>query len=89
MNTVTTWNTYFRYITVNKKLIAVLIMCVVIFAIEVRIFFAVLFFSKYSTANVNESSANVAFFITIASRVANYRRELGSYIFTGYINKLI
>nr|XP_020645372.1 cystic fibrosis transmembrane conductance regulator [Pogona vitticeps] len=35
MNTVTTWNTYFRYITINKKLIAVLIMCVVIFTIEV------------------------------------------------------
>ncbi|XP_063165578.1 cystic fibrosis transmembrane conductance regulator [Candoia aspera] len=35
LNTVTTWNTYFRYITVHKKLIVVLIMCVVIFLIEV------------------------------------------------------
>ncbi|KAM6436506.1 cystic fibrosis transmembrane conductance regulator isoform 1-T1 [Liasis olivaceus] len=35
MNTVTTWNTYFRYITIHKKMIVVLIMCVVIFLIEV------------------------------------------------------
>ncbi|KAF7246495.1 Cystic fibrosis transmembrane conductance regulator [Varanus komodoensis] len=35
MNTVTTWNTYFRYITIHKNLIVVLIMCVAIFSIEV------------------------------------------------------
>ncbi|XP_048356586.1 cystic fibrosis transmembrane conductance regulator [Sphaerodactylus townsendi] len=35
MSTVTTWNTYFRYVTVHKKLIFVLIMCVLIFLVEV------------------------------------------------------
>ncbi|XP_077194544.1 cystic fibrosis transmembrane conductance regulator [Paroedura picta] len=35
MTTVTTWNTYFRYVSVHKKLIFVLIMCVVIFVVEV------------------------------------------------------
>ncbi|NWI17763.1 CFTR regulator, partial [Crypturellus soui] len=36
MGTVTTWNTYFRYITIHKNLIFVLILCVAIFLIEVR-----------------------------------------------------
>ncbi|XP_062990124.1 cystic fibrosis transmembrane conductance regulator [Elgaria multicarinata webbii] len=35
MNAVTTWNTYFRYITIHKKLIVILFMCVAIFSIEV------------------------------------------------------
>ncbi|NXA41752.1 CFTR regulator, partial [Eudromia elegans] len=36
MGTVTTWNTYFRYITIHKNLIFVLILCLAIFLIEVR-----------------------------------------------------
>uniref|UniRef100_A0A669PHA7 Cystic fibrosis transmembrane conductance regulator n=1 Tax=Phasianus colchicus TaxID=9054 RepID=A0A669PHA7_PHACC len=36
MGTVTTWNTYFRYITIHKSLIFVLILCVTIFLLEVR-----------------------------------------------------
>ena len=36
--TVTTWNTYLRYVTVHKSLIFVLIWCLVVFLAEVRIF---------------------------------------------------
>uniref|UniRef100_A0A8C3K1Z4 Cystic fibrosis transmembrane conductance regulator n=1 Tax=Calidris pygmaea TaxID=425635 RepID=A0A8C3K1Z4_9CHAR len=36
MGTVTTWNTYFRYVTIHKTLIFVLIFCVTVFLIEVR-----------------------------------------------------
>ncbi|NXW48076.1 CFTR regulator, partial [Nyctiprogne leucopyga] len=36
MGTVTTWNTYFRYVTIHKNLIFVLILCVTVFLIEVR-----------------------------------------------------
>lgn len=36
MGTVTTWNTYFRYVTIHKNLIFVLIFCVTIFLLEVR-----------------------------------------------------
>uniref|UniRef100_A0A8C4YQH2 Cystic fibrosis transmembrane conductance regulator n=1 Tax=Gopherus evgoodei TaxID=1825980 RepID=A0A8C4YQH2_9SAUR len=35
MNAVTTWNTYYRYITTHKSLTFVLILCVIIFLIEV------------------------------------------------------
>uniref|UniRef100_A0A8C5RTK5 Cystic fibrosis transmembrane conductance regulator n=1 Tax=Laticauda laticaudata TaxID=8630 RepID=A0A8C5RTK5_LATLA len=37
MNAVTSWNTYFRYITIHKKMIFVLFICFIIFLIEVRI----------------------------------------------------
>ncbi|KAK1197855.1 CFTR regulator, partial [Pygoscelis papua] len=36
MGTVTTWNTYFRYVTIHKSLIFVLILCVTVFLVEVR-----------------------------------------------------
>uniref|UniRef100_A0A8C3QBJ1 Cystic fibrosis transmembrane conductance regulator n=1 Tax=Geospiza parvula TaxID=87175 RepID=A0A8C3QBJ1_GEOPR len=36
MGTVTTWNTYFRYVTIHKNLIFVLILCVTVFLVEVR-----------------------------------------------------
>lgn len=36
MGTVTTWNTYFRYVTIHRNLIFVLILCVTVFLIEVR-----------------------------------------------------
>lgn len=36
MGTVTTWNTYFRYVTIHKNLIFVLILCVAVFLVEVR-----------------------------------------------------
>lgn len=36
MGTVTTWNTYFRYITTHKSFVFVLILCVAIFLLEVR-----------------------------------------------------
>lgn len=42
MGTVTTWNTYFRYITTHKSLVFVLILCVAIFVLEVRKFPAVI-----------------------------------------------
>uniref|UniRef100_A0A670YSF0 Cystic fibrosis transmembrane conductance regulator n=1 Tax=Pseudonaja textilis TaxID=8673 RepID=A0A670YSF0_PSETE len=35
MNAVTSWNTYFRYITIHKKMIFVLFVCFIIFLIEV------------------------------------------------------
>ncbi|KAK9399564.1 cystic fibrosis transmembrane conductance regulator [Crotalus adamanteus] len=35
MNAVTSWNTYFRYITIHKKMIVVLFICFIIFLIEV------------------------------------------------------
>lgn len=38
INGITTWNTYFRYITIHKNLIFVLVLCAVIFLAEVRIF---------------------------------------------------
>ncbi|NXW99236.1 CFTR regulator, partial [Larus smithsonianus] len=36
MGTVTTWNTYFRYVTIHKSLVFVLIFCVTVFLLEVR-----------------------------------------------------
>ncbi|XP_016052415.1 PREDICTED: cystic fibrosis transmembrane conductance regulator [Miniopterus natalensis] len=39
---VTTWNTYLRYVTVHKNLIFVLIWCLVIFLAEVAVFLVVL-----------------------------------------------
>lgn len=36
IGTVTTWNTYFRYVTIHKNLIFVLILCVIVFLVEVR-----------------------------------------------------
>ncbi|NXU47731.1 CFTR regulator, partial [Turnix velox] len=36
MGTVTTWNTYFRYISIHRNLIFVLIFCVTVFLLEVR-----------------------------------------------------
>ncbi|KAJ6654096.1 hypothetical protein lerEdw1_007460 [Lerista edwardsae] len=56
MTAVTTWNTYFRYISVHKKLIFVLIMCVAIFLIEVG---ASLFGLIYIQKNVSSSSPNI------------------------------
>lgn len=38
MGTVTTWNTYFRYVTIHRNLIFVLILCLIVFLVEVRKF---------------------------------------------------
>ncbi|XP_060100829.1 cystic fibrosis transmembrane conductance regulator [Heteronotia binoei] len=58
MTTVTTWNTYFRYVTVHKKLIFVLIMCVVIFVVEVVASLVGLWFISHtvvpSTTNISQ-----------------------------------
>uniref|UniRef100_A0A674IR63 Cystic fibrosis transmembrane conductance regulator n=1 Tax=Terrapene triunguis TaxID=2587831 RepID=A0A674IR63_9SAUR len=48
MSAVTTWNTYYRYITTHKSLTFVLILCVVIFLIEVAASLFGLWFLKDS-----------------------------------------
>ncbi|ELK30420.1 Cystic fibrosis transmembrane conductance regulator [Myotis davidii] len=61
--TVTTWNTYLRYITVHKSLVFVLIWCFIIFLAEVAVSLAVLWIVKEtpppdkgnSTASTNNS----------------------------------
>ncbi|XP_068788712.1 cystic fibrosis transmembrane conductance regulator isoform X1 [Struthio camelus] len=53
MGAVTTWNTYFRYITIHKNLIFVLILCVAIFLIEVAASLVGLFFIKNSASEAN------------------------------------
>ncbi|XP_053109739.1 cystic fibrosis transmembrane conductance regulator [Hemicordylus capensis] len=50
MSAVTTWNTYFRYITVHKQLFFVLIMCVAIFLIEVAASLAGLLLIQYQVS---------------------------------------
>uniref|UniRef100_A0A8C8RK51 Cystic fibrosis transmembrane conductance regulator n=1 Tax=Pelusios castaneus TaxID=367368 RepID=A0A8C8RK51_9SAUR len=56
MSAVTTWNTYYRYITTHKSLIFVLILCLVIFLIEVIVSLVVLLILKDSDVS---SSATV------------------------------
>nr|XP_032659840.1 cystic fibrosis transmembrane conductance regulator isoform X1 [Chelonoidis abingdonii] len=51
MNAVTTWNTYYRYITTHKSLTFVLILCVIIFLIEVAASLFGLWFLSESAAN--------------------------------------
>nr|6D3R_A Chain A, Cystic fibrosis transmembrane conductance regulator [Gallus gallus]6D3S_A Chain A, Cystic fibrosis transmembrane conductance regulator [Gallus gallus] len=52
MGTVTTWNTYFRYITIHKSLIFVLILCVTIFLLEVAASLVLLLFLQ-KAAQIN------------------------------------
>ncbi|XP_040556204.1 cystic fibrosis transmembrane conductance regulator isoform X2 [Gallus gallus] len=53
MGTVTTWNTYFRYITIHKSLIFVLILCVTIFLLEVAASLVLLLFLQNRAAKIN------------------------------------
>ncbi|XP_046762186.1 cystic fibrosis transmembrane conductance regulator isoform X2 [Gallus gallus] len=53
MGTVTTWNTYFRYITIHKSLIFVLILCVTIFLLEVAASLVLLLFLQNRAAQIN------------------------------------
>ncbi|XP_031409081.1 cystic fibrosis transmembrane conductance regulator isoform X2 [Meleagris gallopavo] len=55
MGTVTTWNTYFRYITIHKSLIFVLILCVIIFLLEVAASLVLLLFLQNRAAKINET----------------------------------
>uniref|UniRef100_A0A8C2TMQ2 Cystic fibrosis transmembrane conductance regulator n=1 Tax=Coturnix japonica TaxID=93934 RepID=A0A8C2TMQ2_COTJA len=55
MGTVTTWNTYFRYITIHKSLIFVLILCVTIFLLEVAASLVLLLFLQNKAAKINET----------------------------------
>ncbi|XP_062465609.1 cystic fibrosis transmembrane conductance regulator isoform X2 [Pezoporus occidentalis] len=57
MGTVTTWNTYFRYVTVHKNLIFVLILCVTVFLIEVAASLAGLWFLKKIALKANATQS--------------------------------
>ncbi|XP_075413485.1 cystic fibrosis transmembrane conductance regulator [Tenrec ecaudatus] len=61
---VTTWNTYLRYITVHKSLIAVLIWCVAIFLAEVALSLVVLWLlrsrSLQDTGNSTTANATIS-----------------------------
>nr|XP_025953117.1 cystic fibrosis transmembrane conductance regulator [Dromaius novaehollandiae] len=60
MGTVTTWNTYFRYITIHKSLIFVLILCVAIFLIEVAASLVGLFIIRSSASEANTTQSENA-----------------------------
>ncbi|XP_042326328.1 cystic fibrosis transmembrane conductance regulator [Sceloporus undulatus] len=88
MNTVTTWNTYFRYISVHKALIVVLIMCVVIFSIEVvASLIGVLCIndavSRSATQNVTNATSDVAVIVTQTSTYYIF------YIYVGVADTLL
>ncbi|XP_047906947.2 cystic fibrosis transmembrane conductance regulator [Anser cygnoides] len=53
MGTVTTWNTYFRYITTHKSLVFVLILCVAIFVLEVVASLVMLLYFQTTAEKVN------------------------------------
>ncbi|XP_061229035.1 cystic fibrosis transmembrane conductance regulator isoform X2 [Neopsephotus bourkii] len=57
MGTVTTWNTYFRYVTIHKNLIFVLILCVTVFLIEVAASLAGLWFLKKIALKANATQS--------------------------------
>ncbi|XP_071589809.1 cystic fibrosis transmembrane conductance regulator isoform X2 [Heliangelus exortis] len=57
IGTVTTWNTYFRYVTIHKNLIFVLILCVTVFLIEVAASLAGLWFLKKTALKANATQS--------------------------------
>ncbi|XP_067325155.1 cystic fibrosis transmembrane conductance regulator [Anolis sagrei] len=92
MNTVTTWNTYFRYITIHKTLLVVLIMCVVIFSIEVvaslvGVLYLTSLVSENTTTNVtkstNATSENAGIVVTESSSYYIF------YIYVGVADTLL
>ncbi|XP_034983264.2 cystic fibrosis transmembrane conductance regulator isoform X1 [Zootoca vivipara] len=87
MNAVTTWNTYFRYITVRKKLIIVLIICVVIFLLEVAASLAgVLIINMLSVSDSpNATQARNASSHDVESQAIIITETSGYYIFYIYV----
>ncbi|KAF4800242.1 Cystic fibrosis transmembrane conductance regulator [Turdus rufiventris] len=57
MGTVTTWNTYFRYVTIHRNLIFVLILCVTVFLIEVAACLAVVWFLQNAALKANSTQS--------------------------------
>ncbi|XP_057878981.1 cystic fibrosis transmembrane conductance regulator [Melospiza melodia melodia] len=57
MGTVTTWNTYFRYVTIHKNLIFVLILCVIVFLAEVAASLAGVWFLQKTALKANSTQA--------------------------------
>ncbi|TRZ19234.1 hypothetical protein HGM15179_007907 [Zosterops borbonicus] len=57
MGTVTTWNTYFRYITIHKNLIFVLILCLTVFLFEVAASLGGVWFLQKTALNANSTQS--------------------------------
>ncbi|KAF2974586.1 hypothetical protein EK904_001453 [Melospiza melodia maxima] len=57
MGTVTTWNTYFRYVTIHKNLIFVLILCVIVFLAEVAASLAGVWFLQKTALKANSTQS--------------------------------
>ncbi|OPJ68728.1 cystic fibrosis transmembrane conductance regulator [Patagioenas fasciata] len=57
MGTVTTWNTYFRYFTIHRNLIFVLILCVIVFLVEVAASLVGLWFLKMRALQANATQS--------------------------------
>lgn len=58
--TVTTWNTYLRYFTLHKGLLAVLIWCVLVFLVEVAASLIVLWLLKNNPVNGGNNGTKIA-----------------------------
>ncbi|XP_039769128.1 cystic fibrosis transmembrane conductance regulator isoform X1 [Ornithorhynchus anatinus] len=88
---VTTWNTYLRYMTIHKKLIFVLMMCLVIFLIEVAASLVGLCLFKdgasrmNSTSNLNHTST-LDWFAVIVTNTSTYYMF---YIYVGVADTLL
>uniref|UniRef100_A0A9L0ICI3 Cystic fibrosis transmembrane conductance regulator n=1 Tax=Equus asinus TaxID=9793 RepID=A0A9L0ICI3_EQUAS len=86
--TVTTWNTYLRYITIHKSLIFVLIWCFVIFLAEVAASLVVLWLLKETPPQDSGNStkgANNSFAVIITSTSSYYV----FYIYVGVADTLL
>ncbi|XP_070120378.1 cystic fibrosis transmembrane conductance regulator isoform X2 [Equus przewalskii] len=86
--TVTTWNTYLRYITIHKSLIFVLIWCLVIFLAEVAASLVVLWLLKETPPQDSGNStkgANNSYAVIITSTSSYYV----FYIYVGVADTLL
>uniref|UniRef100_A0A8D1ZZ31 Cystic fibrosis transmembrane conductance regulator n=2 Tax=Sus scrofa TaxID=9823 RepID=A0A8D1ZZ31_PIG len=86
--TVTTWNTYLRYVTVHKSLIFVLIWCLVVFLAEVAACLVVLCLLKKTSPQDKGNStkgANNSYAVIITSTSAYYV----FYIYVGVADGLL
>ncbi|XP_012921222.1 cystic fibrosis transmembrane conductance regulator [Heterocephalus glaber] len=82
--TVTTWNTYLRYITIHKSLIFVLIWCLIVFLVEVAASLVALWFLKNNPPK-QEVNGNNSYAVIVTSTSFYYV----FYIYVGIADTLL
>nr|XP_047906947.1 cystic fibrosis transmembrane conductance regulator [Anser cygnoides] len=89
MGTVTTWNTYFRYITTHKSLVFVLILCVAIFVLEVVASLVMLLYFQTTAEKVNTTQPENTTSDNPPVIITNTSRYYMIYIYAGVADSFL